>query len=218
MDTDQRVVRRSTPYSRALIAVAAVAFGLLIYAVIWSNQQDELPQLLDVQSATTAVLGTTGAILARGQYARAVRPSIGWFGRVTADAAPAGRLAWICYAVNGAQDSCTVSDVGYQVVLTGDPVSDSGRWTSMEHATSAMEGRGLTSGSHFHLNLISPGQPITADRRLYVGWFTEAAMAEVRDVYVRLRVVDRVGDTHERVLELMRGAERQPAHPNIHLS
>ncbi|MFF2097911.1 hypothetical protein [Streptomyces sp. NPDC058202] len=219
MDTDQHVVRRSLPYSRSLIALAAGAFGLLIYAVIWSNHQNQLPQLLDVQSATAAALGSTGALLARGQYARAVRPIIGWVGRVTADAAPAGQMAWICYVVNGAQDSCTVAAAEYQLVFAdeNDP-SSSGRWTSMAEVASAMESRGLTRRSDFHLNLIGSGRPIAPDGRLFVGWFTEAAMAEIRNVYVRLRVVDRVGDTHERVLVLLRGAERHPTHPDIHLS
>ncbi|MFF0381873.1 hypothetical protein [Streptomyces sp. NPDC004286] len=219
MDTDQRVVRRSTPYSRSLIALASVAFVLLAYAVIWSNNQNELPQLLDVQSATAAALGTTGAVLARGQYARSVRPAIGWFGRVTADAAPAGQMAWICYVVNGAQDSCTVAGIGYQVAFSdeNDP-SSSGHWTSMEEMASAMESRGMTRRSDFHFNLIGSGRPIASGGRLYVGWFTEAAMAEIKDVYVRLRVVDRVGDTHERVLVLLRGAERHPRHPDIQLS
>lgn len=190
----------------------------LVYAIIWSNNQKHLPQLLDVQSATAASLGTTGAALARGQYARAVRPIIGWFARVTAEAAPGGRLAWICYLVNGAQDACIVANVGYQVVFSNENASSSSnRWQSMEEVASAIEARGLARRSDFHFNLIRPGRPIAADGRIYVAWFTEAAMAEIRDVYMRLQVVDRVGDMHERVLVLLRGAERHPAHPDIHL-
>jgi len=37
-------------------------------------------------------------------------------------------------------------------------------------------------------------------------------MAEVDELFLRLRVVDRVGDTHERVMALMKGAVRSPRH------
>lgn len=218
VSTDQRVVRRSMLYSRLLAALAAATFGLLVYAVIWSNNQKHLPQLLDVQSATAASLGTTGAALARGQYARAIKPLIGWTGRVTDDAAPDGKLSWNCYAVNAAQDPCVVATIDYQVVFSDEcfPLS-AHQWQTMDEVASAIEARGLARYSDFHFSYTGPGFPITAGGRIHMAWFTEAAMEEVRDVHVRLRVVDRVGDTHERVLVLLRGAQRHPTHPRRYL-
>lgn len=48
---------------------------------------------------------------------------------------------------------------------------------------------------------------------MLVGWFNEKAMRVVEDVFVRVRVVDRVGDTHERVMGLLKGANRSPRYP-----
>ncbi|MFD7707838.1 hypothetical protein ACFV6E_13465 [Streptomyces sp. NPDC059785] len=218
MDTHQRVVRRSAPYSRALLALAALACGLLAYAVIWSNNQERLPQLLDVQSATAASLGAMGAVFARGQYARAVRPMIGWVGQVVADAAPGERLAWICYVINGAQDSCTVIDIGYRVTFFDDEdTSTPDDWRDMDEVTAVIVSHGVVRRRDFLLARTGPGMPLMGSGRMFLAWFTETALTQVQGLYVRLRVVDRVGDTHERVLDLLLGAERRPAHPDVRL-
>ncbi|MFC9643752.1 hypothetical protein ACFTZF_35250 [Streptomyces mirabilis] len=39
-------------------------------------------------------------------------------------------------------------------------------------------------------------------------------MRELESVFVRVRVVDRVGDVHERVVNLLKGADRSPTHPD----
>lgn len=39
-------------------------------------------------------------------------------------------------------------------------------------------------------------------------------MNEVENVFVRVRVVDRVGDTHERIINLLKGANRAPFRPD----
>lgn len=39
-------------------------------------------------------------------------------------------------------------------------------------------------------------------------------MNEVENVFVRVRVVDRVGDTHERIINLFKGANRAPFRPD----
>lgn len=217
MQTSQRVVRRNNVFSGLLTCMVYLSLLLLAYSVWRTNAPDSLTdswpwklELLDGQSATTAVVGSMGAALARGQYARAVRPALGYYGRVMADIAPGDRLAWVCYAVNAAQDVAVVDRIDYRVVLVGDadPTDDEAGWVGRERAGRAMEERGPVDRSDFSLHFIGAGKPLPAQGLTLIGWFTEEALAEVRDVHVRLRVTDRVGDTHERVIDVLKGADR----------
>ncbi|KPL36184.1 hypothetical protein JI76_04315 [Streptomyces anulatus] len=217
MRTSQRVVRRNRVFSRLLTCMVYLSLLLLAYSVWRTNAPDTLTdswpwklELLDGQSATTAVVGSMGAALARGQYARAVRPALGYYGRATADIAPDDRLVWACHVVNAAQDVAVVDGIAYRVVLTGDadPTDDETGWVDRERAKRAIEERGPVDRSDFSLHFISADKPLPAQGLMLIGWFTEEAMAEVRDVHVRLRVTDRVGDTHERIIDVLKGADR----------
>ncbi|MEV4557604.1 hypothetical protein AB0K51_11480 [Kitasatospora sp. NPDC049285] len=217
MNTDQRVVRRSPLLSRLLTVAAATAALLLVYAVVRDNLPDGTgwPRLLDVQSATTTAVATGGAALARAQYARAVRPALGFSGRVADGLAPDGRLVWAAHVLNAAQDVAVVTDIAYAVRLraadgTAEPV---GPWTALEAVVARIEGRGLAWHRDFFLVNYGPGAPFGPQANRVIAWFTEAAMAQVEEVYLRLRVADRVGDEHERILRCLKNAERHPTGP-----
>lgn len=103
-----------------------------------------------------------------------------------------------------------VDGIAYRVVLTGDadPTDDETGWVDRQRAKRAIEERGPVDRSDFSLHFISADKPLPAQGLMLIGWFTEEAMAEVRDVHVRLRVTDRVGDTHERIIDVLKGADR----------
>ncbi|WP_236568169.1 hypothetical protein [Streptomyces sp. MBT58] len=74
MNTSQRVVRRNRVLSGLLTWLVHLSLLLLAYSVWRENAPDTLTdswpwklQLLDVQSATTAAVGSLGASLARAQ-------------------------------------------------------------------------------------------------------------------------------------------------------
>lgn len=224
METMQRVIHRSGLFSRLLFVLLWLALLLLVQALIRQNLPDPLThswpwklQLLDVQSAVAAVLATGGASLARAQYARTVRPALGYFGRVYADFAPRGQLAWVCHMLNGSQDAAVIADVGYSIAYTpaaqAGGARDSSGWVQHQAAVASIEACSLVNQEDFHLHLIGPGLPVSG-HPLLAGWFTEKAMRNVDDVFVRVRVLDRVGDTHERVINLLKGANRLPSHPD----
>ncbi|MFD6797177.1 hypothetical protein [Streptomyces cyaneofuscatus] len=219
MNESQRVVRRNRVFSGLVTWLAYLSLLLLAYSVWRENAPDRLTgswpwklELLDGPSAATAVVGSMGAALARAQYARAVRPAIGHFGRVTPGMAPDDRLAWVCRVINAAQDVAVVEQIDYRVVFTGaeSPADDEAGWVSREEAERAIEERGPVDRTDFTLHFISAGKPLPAQGVVLIGWFTEAAMAEVPRVHVRLRVTDRVGDTHERIIDVLKGAHRTP--------
>ncbi|MEU3974193.1 hypothetical protein [Streptomyces bacillaris] len=217
MDESQRVVRRNRLFSGLVTCLVYLSLLLLVYSVWRENAPDSLTatwpwklELLDGQTAITAVVGSMGAALARAQYARAVRPAIGHFGRVTEGIAPDGRLAWVCRVINAAQDVAVVEQIDYRVVPSGDadPADDEAGWVDREEAERAIEERGPVDRTDFTLHFISVGKPLPAQGVMPIGWFTEAAMTAVRHIHVRLRVTDRVGDTHERIIDVLKGADR----------
>ncbi|MFF1746856.1 hypothetical protein [Streptomyces mirabilis] len=224
MESAQRVVHRSGLFSRLLVVLVGMAVLLLGYSLFRENLSARLTRdwpwklkLLDIQSAVTAVLGTGGAALARAQYARTVRPAIGYGGRVVANTAPNERLAWACKLLNGGHEVAITADTGYWIGYTSARRAagavDSSEWMSQPEATAAIVSRGLAERQDFQLNLVGRGYPIPGQGQLFLGWFTEKAMRDLESVYVRVRVVDRVGDVHERVVNLLKGADRSPTHP-----
>ncbi|MGW2525354.1 hypothetical protein ACWC09_52245 [Streptomyces sp. NPDC001617] len=225
METEQRVVRRSLLFSRLLWVLTAVAVVLLAFCLIKQNLPGHLTrswpwrlQLLDIGSAVTAVLGTGGASLARAQYAQTVRPSLGSSGHVY-DRAPRGGLVWTFQLVNGSQDVAVIRSVAYWLTFT-QTVLDAGaanpeRWLTQEEMVAAIAARRLVKGADFDFTHVGRGAVTSASRRTGLGWFSEKAMREVEDLYVQVTVLDRAGDTHERVLPLMKNVDRDLRHPTL---
>ncbi|MFM9594311.1 hypothetical protein ACKI1J_20410 [Streptomyces scabiei] len=174
-------------------------------------------RLLDVQSAVAAVLASGGASLARAQYARTIRPVLNYFGRAYPDFAPHGQLAWVCHLLNSGQDAAVVTDTSYWIAFTpaarARGAGDSSGWLQHQAAVASIEANGLVNRQDFQLNLIGPGHAVSG-QPLFAGWFTEKAMRDVESVFVKVRVLDRVGDSHERVINLLKGANRSPTHPD----
>ncbi|MFF1845243.1 hypothetical protein ACFVW9_26540 [Streptomyces sp. NPDC058217] len=223
METMQRVIRRSGLFSRLLLVLVGLTLLLLGYTLLRENLPDRLTRtwpwklkLLDVQSAVAAVLATGGATLARAQYARTIRPALGFFGRVVADVAPDNQLAWVCHLFNGGQEVAVTADLSYRIEYTStahaDGAMDASEWVTQQAATASIEVRGLLNRQDFALHLVGPGRPIPGEQLQILGWFTEKAMREIENVFVRVQVFDRVGDTHERVINLLKGANRSPVH------
>lgn len=220
METGQRVVHRNPIFSRLIWILAAIAVLLLGQCLVRQNVTGDMArswpwrlQLLDVQSAVTAVLGTVGAGLARAQYALAVRPALGGVGSVTADVAPNGQPAWLFGIVNGSQDVAVVDRMEFWIEFTATAVaagaSNPGEWIGQPEAVGRVEAVGQVSNKDFRLKLITTGFPLVGGVSIPFAWFTEKSMREIGEMYARIRVVDRLGDTHERVLSLLKGADRR---------
>ncbi|WP_371480688.1 hypothetical protein [Kitasatospora sp. NBC_00315] len=225
MNELQHVVRRSALLSRLLTALVALAFLLLLHGLVRDNLSAASaahwpwrPRLLDTQSATAALLATGGAALARAQYARTVRPALGGQGRVMAGLAPDGRLVWAAALLNAAQDVAVITEVSYLVTRSaatedGPPEPVTG-WVDSLTARAAVRELGPVHHRDFLLTVLARGYPLAPQSTVVLSWFTEQAMSQVAEVYVRVRVEDRVGDVHERIVRCLKDAERAPSHPS----
>ena len=62
--------------------------------------------------------------------------------------------------------------------------------------------------------MLGVGYPLAPQSTAVLSWFTERAMLQVAEVYVRIQVRDRVGDVHERIVRCLKEADRTPVHPS----
>ncbi|MGW4651213.1 hypothetical protein [Kitasatospora sp. NPDC004289] len=222
MDLRQRVVRRSPFVIWTLNTLLFIAVLLFVHMVVRQNMTGRKLQvwpwswqLLDAQSATAALLASVGAVIARAQYARTVRPLLGHTAWVTADTAPGGDLAWTGFLTNSGHDAVVVQSVHYRVdfVDTGDPLSPrTTGWVPLAAVVAAAESRGLRTGQDYRFTSLGPNGVCPAGSRLRLAWFTEAALAVMADVYVRVTVLDRVGDLHQRTVSCLIDADRVLTH------
>ncbi|WP_328743896.1 hypothetical protein OHT57_01035 [Streptomyces sp. NBC_00285] len=223
METEQRVVNRNWLFSRLLWVLAAVAVILLAFCLVRENLPDHVARswpwrlrLLDTGSALTAVLGTGGAALARAQYAQTVRPALSSVGGVY-ERPPAGGPVWAFQLVNGSPDVAVIKSVAYWIVFSPAAIAagaaSPGRWLSQEEMVAAIKSRQLAKGEDFDFKHLGRGAFISADRMTGIGWLSERAMQQVQDLFVEVRVLDRAGDTHERVMPLMKNIDRPLRHP-----
>ncbi|WP_406192566.1 hypothetical protein OH807_01185 [Kitasatospora sp. NBC_01560] len=219
METTQRIVRRNWIFWQLLICLAGVAGLLLVYTIVQQNLAATNPgaapiQLLDIQSATAAVLATSGGLLARAQYATAIRPMIGFDGRVVRLSPDADVLVWGCQIRNGAQDAATVREVRYSVRFLGHEQPAVESWLDLDGLTDELKRVGLRADVDYMVKMWARGAPLAGQERAVLGWFTPHAMGVIDTLRVRVQVVDRVGDLHERSNNLLTGARRTPQQVN----
>ncbi|MFD7641699.1 hypothetical protein ACFV4P_13700 [Kitasatospora sp. NPDC059795] len=223
MDLRQRVLRRSPFVTRTLNAMLGAAVVLFVHAIVrqnlsgdWLRQWPWSWQLLDVQSATAGLLGSVGAVVARAQYARTVQPLLGLIAWVADDQAPGGVLAWASFLTNNGNDAVVLRSIEYRVDFMDPadprtPPTTTG-WVDRAGVIAAAGARGLSSGRHYHFTSTGPNAVLAGGVRMRLAWFAEPALATIVDVYVRVAVLDRVGDLHQRTVSCLVDAERVPTH------
>ncbi|MFJ1758368.1 hypothetical protein [Kitasatospora sp. NPDC088134] len=156
------------------------------------------------------MLATGGALLARAQYATATRPMIGFDERVVRLSPDAHGLVWGCQLRNGAQDAATVRDVRYAVRFLGHDQPAAGTWLDRDALTDELERMGLRADVDYMVKLWTRGAPLAGQERSMIGWFGPHALGVIDTLVVRVQVVDRVGDVHERSNNLLKAAIREP--------
>ncbi|MCZ4516735.1 hypothetical protein O3Q52_53285, partial [Streptomyces sp. ActVer] len=144
--------------------------------------------------------------LGRAQYARTVRPALGWRASWVPGAFAPDEPAWEVGVLNGGPQHAVVERVEYRLVPhDGVP----GAWTDHAGLLRELAAMGLVHGKHYRQMLVGAGFPLpgaTGYETAPHGAYTQRFVDEVDELRLRLRVTDAVGDSHERVMDLMRGA------------
>lgn len=207
-----------------LFAVPMALLVLLLAVLVWETVRANVPagertewpwrlQLLEGEALGSLLAVAAGAVLARAQYARTVRPYLGWraawvTGEITRDVP-----AWRVGVMNGGQHLAVVESWDCRVVMRGARDRPDAPWRGVPAVCDELTAAGLVVGEDFRLIDFGAGFPLVgagSHETVLVGAFSENFVARVESVYVRARITDVVGDTHERIMDCMKGV-RVPA-------
>ncbi|MFC8229516.1 hypothetical protein [Streptomyces sp. NPDC057287] len=216
MSFAQRRVRRS-PW---LFTAPLVLLLLLLLVLVWESvranigpgAREDWPwrlQLLDTEVLGSLLALAAGGVLARAQYARTVRPYLGWRSAWVKGPLRPDAEAWRAGIMNGGQHIAAVESCDYALVLAGGEDPSRPRWSDLSAVVAELGGAGLALTEDFRLVEFGRGFPLVGTgsyETVLVGAFSGAFVERVDALYVRLRVTDVVGDTHERIGDCMKGA------------
>lgn len=218
----QRVVRRS----RTFVVLPTCVFAVLLCDLVWELVRANVDTssagawpwrftLLGVPSAA-ALAGAIGSlILARGQFARSVRPSLGWSGNTHGAGTIMGsQAAWTVYFNNGGPGSCVVDEVLYRATFRTEAAQRTDQstenWTYLRDVFNILKDKGLEKDKDYALTAIGIGATLPPTKSYQdakeLAAFSTQALRVIMSFEVRIRVTDVVGDTHERVLRCLHAA------------
>ncbi|MFJ2024116.1 hypothetical protein ACIODW_09975 [Streptomyces sp. NPDC087897] len=215
----QRRVRRSPLLFTAPLVLLAVLALILLWEAVRANVapgvRADWPwrlELLDMEALGSLLAVATGVVLARAQYARTVRPYLGYRGSWRTGLLAEGKPAWRVGILNGGQHIAVVDSWECRVVLRGGSGEATAPWTAVADVVSALTAAGLSVGKDYQLIAFGAGFPLVGTgnyETVPVGVFSQRCVEKVESLHIRVRVTDVVGDSHERVLDCMRGARAE---------
>ncbi|MFH8474207.1 hypothetical protein [Streptomyces sp. NPDC018000] len=194
-----------------LVVLVMVLVWEAIRANVTAEARTEWPwrlQLIDAESLGSLLAVAAGAVLARAQYARTVRPYLGWRAAWVKGQLATDAPAWRVGIMNGGQHLAVVDSWHYRVVMKGAQDSTDAPWAGALDTSDQLTEAGLVVGEDFRLIAFGVGFPLVgtgSHDTVLVGAFSENFIAQVQSLYVRVRITDVVGDTHERIMDCMKG-------------
>ncbi|MFD4245733.1 hypothetical protein ACFWP3_29695 [Streptomyces sp. NPDC058525] len=231
-DTQRRIRRNRWLFTAPLVLLCVLA-AVLVWEVVRGNVSEagrgDWPwrlQLISAEPLASLLAVAAGAVLARAQYARTVRPALGWRSEFVPGLLPGTAKSWNVGILNGGQHNVVLEHVDYHLVMAGDAEQEPGsepesgdgdvRWTGLAAVGERLAGEGLRAAVDFRISSFGAGYPLVATgtyETVGVGVFSKRFIDEVQAFYMRIRVVDSVGDTHERIIECLEGARQAVGAP-----
>jgi hypothetical protein len=226
-DGRQRIARRNAAFVLLPTCILVLLSCDLIWEVARSNVSESTRShwpwrlsLLGVAPAAglAGVLG--GLLLARGQFARSVRPALGWTANNTSQSSMIGdRSRWTVYLFNGGAGLATVSRIRYSVVLGAsiDCIPDKA-WLDFRSTMKTLRAASLSEGEDFAIFNLGEGAALPAVKGpsdgVELAALGERCLSRLRAFDIWIQVTDTVGDTHERVLRCLEPLGREDEEEN----
>lgn len=159
IETDaQRRVRRSPLLFTVPIVLLVLLAAVLGWEAVRANMTEEARaawpwrlQLLDMEPLGSLLAVAAGAVLARAQYARTVRPMLGWRADWTTGHLRGGVPEWQVGLLNGGSHAAVVEAYECRAVLRGEEPDQAAPWTDVQGVAAVLTGAGLTVGEDFQL-------------------------------------------------------------------
>ncbi|MEV8535009.1 hypothetical protein [Streptomyces sp. NPDC051211] len=218
----QRRIRRNPWLFTAPLVLLCVLSAVLVWEVVRGNMSEAARahwpwrlQLMSEEPLASLLAVSVGAVLARAQYARTVRPVLGWRSEYVAGLLPGQGKDWEVGVINGGQHNVALVRVDYHLVPASAADAEV-EWLSLGTVGDRLAAAGLQAAVDFRLIAFGPGFPLVATgtyETVTVGVFSKRFIDEVAELHMRLRVTDSVGDTHERIVRCLRGAREAVVAP-----
>jgi hypothetical protein len=98
----------------------------------------------------------------------------------------------------------TLEYIGYYVKFLGEPaLNDQYHWVHISIVNQQMQSRGLVDGIDYFFRWKTSGSPLPSMPNyldgIQIARFTIKALAEMERFDIKMRIVDGVGDSHERI-------------------
>jgi hypothetical protein len=219
----QRVVRRNRLFVLVPSIILAVLLAVLAWEIMRTNMSDAARQhlpwkvsFLGISSAASLSGVFAALLLARSQFARSVRPVIGWaaaWETPSQDKGGAGDdQTWVVKVHNGGPGLGIVRESQYKVEIAGADENHPGDdWITLDEALQRLRDAGLTPSEGVNLIQLGVGHPLVSSTKPKDGFeifkLKERALPRLAALDMHLVVVDMVGDKHERYMQLLKGAK-----------
>lgn len=209
-DGRQRLVRRNWRFSLLPGVILALLLVVLGWEILRQNMgPTEWPwsiTILGIAPAATLCGVFASLLLAREQFARSMRPNLLWSTEFR-QSEVLGQPAWTIHLLNVGPALAHVDAITYTVVVTGPTGVVVRKAVSHGEAVRLLDQCGLVPDRDYHLELITPGAPLSVVKQLSegieFGAFTEAAVARLRQLNFAITVVDTMGDRHQKSLPFL---------------
>ncbi|MFE4536266.1 hypothetical protein ACFRKB_14455 [Streptomyces scopuliridis] len=216
----QRHVRRS----RLLFVAPLVLLGILVVILLWEVVRSNMPaetqaewpwrlRILEPDPLGSLLAVAAGAVFARAQYARAVRPYLGWRASWEKGDLRSEGAAWRVGILNGGQHTAVIESYDFRVIPAGGTGSGDASWVDAQGAGAVLTAAGFAVREDFLLVNFGPGFPLVGAgnyETVMVGVFSKRVIDQIDALYLRVRVTDAVGDSHERIVDCLKAARMSP--------
>lgn len=219
--TTQELVKRNFWFSGILKLALVLLAVILLWQIARQNvdlqARSHYPWRLHFLETSTAasLFGAFAALLlAREQFARSVRPALGWHGynKIKTDliTEPA---EWVNYVTDSGPGRCIVVEAKYRFAIFPQvddgsvPPDKQNQWVPWREIIRDLGHVGLTLDSNYFLTTFGAGSVVPQNRpsaqdRPFAA-FDRKSLATLQLLDVRLCVIDLAGDTYVRILRLL---------------
>jgi hypothetical protein len=202
------------PYSIsfALVLVLALAIIRNNISLYTLSKYPWRIKIMDVPASATLLGIFIGLILARTQFARSVRPFLGWTG-TQSGSKHLKKSKWTVHIHNGGPGPCVVHQVHYRVILPPASALSSedsrfDQWLTFFEIVDLLMNIQLKRGKDYDLMNLTPGAPLpslkgSGDVRPELAAFTRKTLKKLYSLDVRFCVTDISGTTYERIIRTL---------------
>jgi hypothetical protein len=225
----QRVIKRNWKFNVVPKIILGVISILFVWEIVRINidkaKAEAWPwrlQLVPIAPIASLFGVFVVLILARSQYAMSVRPSISW----SANAWPSSNIsssAWTIYFMNAGPGVANIESIVYEMCILEKSSIKMIRGNKML-IEEKLSSTGLSHDEDFHFQLLTQDAPLpvakTAKDGVEFAAFSKKALQQIHKLDFIVRVVDTVGDIHEKSLPLVATLPKklQPKNSQIHSS